>query len=198
MPRRKNEAIRVSKRSLLAVSLAIIGIIAFIVLLPFLKWASHGRYMILLIIFLAIFITRRADSWKVGIEVFYLSAFLLAYTYNLFVSLAISFFAFYFVVKTKPSEGAGIVIHSIMVTILATTASVLSGHFGTSLSQTQFFWSTYISILIIIWLDAIVVFFSAPVPLPKNIITHSMGSFANYLIISKIGYPLFLYLLSLQ
>ena len=62
----------------------------------------------------------------------------------------------------------------------------------------QFFWSAYGTVLFAIWVDAIIVKFSAPVPLPKNIIRHTMGSFANYILISKIGYPVFLYILTLQ
>jgi hypothetical protein len=198
MPKTNKEAIKVSKRSLLVFFLAVVSIITFIFIIPSFNWASHGKYFVLPFAFLAILITRRADSWKVGIEVFYFSPFLLAYTYNLFIALAISFLAFYFVVKTKPSEGNGIVIHSVIITIIATIASVLSGHFGTNITEMQFFWSAYGTVLFAIWVDAIIVKFSAPVPLPKNIITHTMGSFANYILISKIGYPVFLYILTLQ
>jgi len=167
-----------------------IAIIAFLLKFPQLTtvWlASAGVF----------FMVRRTDSWKMGIECFYLLSFTLSYAFGLYFTLPLIYIVLIAVMKVRPDELNGCVVHSIILTGVALTARVFLGFYGINITEAIFIKTALGTIITWLFIDLLVAKKIAPVSLGKLGMIKIMNSVGNYFLITLFGFKLLRYFLSI-
>ncbi|MFO7872162.1 MAG: hypothetical protein R6U26_00795 [Candidatus Undinarchaeales archaeon] len=140
---------------------------------------------------------RLPDSWKMGLEVFYLFTFIYAYLFDLFFVLPLLYTALLIVVKIRPDEGSGAFVHSIVLTGTALTARFFFSLYGLGISQSEFVFAALFTLVVWFIGDTIIALKTAPVPLPKLVINHTLEFIINYFIITLFGYKILNFFMNL-
>ncbi len=166
-------------------------VLLLVTLVGFFYISKYFQILTVWILSLGFFVLMRLpDSWKIGLEVFYLFTFIYAYVFNLFFVLPLLYVALLIVVKIRPDEGSGAFVHSIVLTGTALTARFFFSLYGLNITQPEFVFAALFTI--VVWLigDTLVAFKTAPVPLPKLAINHTLEFIINYFIITLFGYKI--------
>ena len=143
------------------------------------------------------FLVRRTDSWKMGVEIFYLLTFLLAYAFNLYYVLPMIYIVLILVIKVRPDEVNGAVIHSFILTCLALTSRFLFGIYGPGITESQFIFVAILSIFGWLIIDFFIALKISPVHWIKLIVNKTLNMIVNYFTITLIGYKLLMYFFTL-
>jgi hypothetical protein len=175
----------------------VLGILLAATFIFFFLWSHFRIGFVWLVSFILIFAMRRSDSWKMGLEGFYLLTFLYSYIFGLWFALPIVYMAFALVVKFRPDELNGVITHSIAITFVAIAARFFLGSHGLALGSAEFTFIALASIFPGIAADFFLAWKMAPVPLFKNFINHAMDFTVNYFVITSIGFTLFKFFMTL-
>lgn len=138
--------------------------------------------------FVFFFGMRLPDSWKMGLEVFFLFTFIYAYAFGLMFILPLIYCAFYLVTRIRPDEVNGVVVHIVVLTGLAFTARLFYGWYGMAITPGQFVLAALLGIFIWLVVDTIIAIKTAPVPLPKLMITHGLQIIISYYTATFFGF----------
>lgn len=171
--------------------LAIIGavILGYIIL-------QHTKLaMIWMLFFSIIFLTRRTDAWKIGIEIHNFAVFVLTYVYGIIFALSVAFLALIAVIRARPDEVNGAVINAICFGAMAFLTTRLASIYGTRIHAETFVFLALVVIIFGLALDTVLALKIAPVHWIKLIVNHTMDVFINYIVITAFGYQIYLYLL---
>ncbi len=174
------------------VILIILSILAFNFL-----WYYFKAGFIWFLSLIAMLITRKTDSWKMGVECFYFLTFVYAYTFGIVFTIPLYILCMLIVIKLRPDEFNGAVTHMIVLTGLTLTARHLVGIYGTSISHSTFI---FLGIGSILFWDTIRGFIAkkmAPIPWIKLFVSEFIGLTVNYFYFTTFGYAFFKYVLTL-
>lgn len=180
----------------------IIGTISLALLLTslafFWLWASFKIGFVWLIAFFLIFISRKTDSWKLGLECFMFLSFLFSYVYSLWFTLPMVYAALILVVKFRPDELNGVLAHSIALTGVALLGSYFGGLYGLHPSTHNFLFAALASISFGVVFDFFIALKIAPVHWFKNFMNHLLDMMMNYFYITTFGLSLLYFLASIN
>ncbi len=189
IPPVKSKMAQFSKKHFYLLLTGIFGIIITIILsMTFLSPYTLKLAGLWIVSFVFFFAMRYPDSWKMGLEVFYLFTFIYAYVFDVFFTLPIIFLSFWLVTRFRPDELNGVVVHLVVLTGLALTARLFYGWYGIAITADQFLFALMLSTIIWLIADAIIALKTAPVPLPKLVITHSLETIVTYYAATFFGY----------
>ncbi len=138
---------------------------------------------------------RLPDSWKIGLELFFFLTFAYSYVFGLLFTLPLIYVSLLFVLKIRPDEGNGLFVHAIVLTGVALFAKYFSSLYGVSITPNQLVFSAMLTIGIWLVIDTIIAVRTAPVPLPKLMINHTLDFMVNYFFITLFGFKVLSYLL---
>ncbi|MFH1450878.1 MAG: hypothetical protein ABIF92_02765 [archaeon] len=176
-------------------TLLILGVIvaAIIILSIFftLLWTYFKLGFVCVITFILIVVTRKTDSWKMGIECFYICAFLFGFAISPYVAILVVSSAIMFVIKFfRPDELAGAITQVISTSGVAFTGMFFFSHYGVEITHPQLvFAGTFAFVL---W-DLIRFFIAlkiTPAHWVKLFASLTTGAFINYFYYSTFGFYL--------
>lgn len=160
-------------------------------------WSNFRIGFVWIVAFLLVFASRWSESWKIGMEAFYLLTFLFSYIFGLWFALPLVYLAFALVVKAKPHELNGVMAHTVAITLVAVFARFFFNSYGLSLTSAEFIFIALASIVPGIAFDFFLAWKIAPVPLFKNLLNHAMDFTVNYFVITTIGITIYRFFLTL-
>ena len=193
----KQKNIFLHKETLLIIT-AIATAIILLSVLFFSLWAYFKIGFVSLLAFILIVVTRRTDSWKMGLECYYFLTFILAYVFSPLFSLILCGLAILFVIKFfRPDELQGGITQILAMTGMAFTAGFLRGHFGLEITKTALLIMGISNFIFWDLFRFIVALKITPAHGVKLFVSWLTGAFANYLYYSTFAYPLFLFLLTI-
>lgn len=176
------------KKSILFLAIGIASLIILTVVGLFYA-SAYFQIITLWILSIGFFVLMRLpNSWKMGLEVFYLFTFIYAYVFNLLFVLPLLFTALLIVLKIRPDEGSGCFVHAIVLTGTALTARLFFNFYGPSITEAEFVFAVMFTIVVWLIADTIVAVRIAPVPLPKLIINHALDFTVNYFVVTTVGF----------
>lgn len=182
--------------SLFLVILIIIIVLSIITI--YLLWPHLSTLLAWLAVLSLFFISRRYDSWKIGIEIFYFTAFASAFIFGLFFTLTAWLASSYLIFKARPDELNGLVAHTIVLSGVMIFAKIFTNFHSLVITEHTFTAIAFFSCTFWIAADTLLAIKIAPVPVPKAIVNHSLEIMFNYFMISFFGYKIFKFLISLS
>jgi hypothetical protein len=184
------------KETVLIIGLILASLILVSVFFSFL-WAQFKFGFVFLLAWLLIVITRRTDSWKMGIECYYVFTLLFAFAFNGWIAFFMSTSALLFVVKFfRPDELQGTLTQISGIAGIAATTHYFSAYYGPAITQSQLL---FVGILLFgIWdfVRFLVALKISPAHWVKLFASFITGIFINYFYYITFAYPLLQFLLS--
>jgi len=186
-------------RETLIIIAIIIGAIAILSILFSFLWAYFKTVFICLIAFILIVVTRKTDSWKMGIECYYIFTFLLAYAFSPWLAIFVTASAILFVVKFfRPDELHGALTQITAVIGLAFTASHFAAKYGAAITQPQLLFIAILTFVIWDIVRFLVALKISPAHWVKLFASLLTGAFVNYFYYITFAYPLLQFLLRIN
>jgi len=184
-------------RETLLLFLIITGSVLFVSTVFFFLWGYFKIGFVALSAFLLIFITRKTDAWKIGVECFYFLTFVLSYAFSPWFALLITISAFVLVIKVRPDELNGSLTQIPAVLGVALTARYYALTYGAAITSSQFFFIGLLSFVIWDFLRFIIANKITPQHWVKLFISFLTGFCVNYLYFKTFGYAILKLLLTL-
>jgi len=160
-------------------------------------WKYFKIGFVWLMAFIVIFVFRKTDLWKMGVEIHYLIVFIGTYVFGMLFSLPLIYLVLGAVVKVRPDEGQGATVHAIIFTGIAATSHIIKRFYGMNLSLSTFLMLTLGTFIFWIIIDFFLTLKIAPVHWTKALVTHVLDAILNYFYITIFGYTLYQYCLTL-
>jgi hypothetical protein len=183
-------------------TILIIGIIlAAIIVISFLfsfLWTSFKFGFAILMGWLLIVITRKTDSWKMGIECYYILTFLFAFAFGPWLAFFLTGTALAFVVKVfRPDEVHGAITQMVGCTGIAFTTKIFVNMYSMDITKPQLLIAGMI--LFVVWDVArfLVALKVSPAHWVKLVASFITGVFVNYFYYSTFAFVLLKFLLSI-
>jgi len=174
------------------IAIMVISMLGFNILWTYFKLGFFWIFSLL-----AMLITRKTDAWKMGVECFYFLTFVYAYVFGPIFTVPLYVICMVIVIKLRPDEFNGGIVHTIVLTGLTFTTAYLAGIYGLGISAQQFL---LLGIGSILFWDTVRMFLAkklAPVSWVKLIVSEFVGMFVNYFYFTTFGFDFFLYMQAL-
>lgn len=193
----KGKHLLFNHETVLIISFVVIAIVLLSFLFSLL-WSYFRVGFTFLLAWLLIVIIRKTESWKLGVECFYITAFLFSYAFSSIATFILCATAILFVVKVfRPDELEGALTQLVALGGTAFSTRIVFNMFGAGITETQLLISGMA--LYLIW-DAVRFFVAlkiAPAPWVKLFVSFITGAFVNYLYYTTFAYTLLQILLKM-
>ncbi|MFH1424151.1 MAG: hypothetical protein ABIG20_00550 [archaeon] len=164
-----------------------------IFLTPYLAFISFWVFSIFFFVAM-----RLPNSWKIGLEVFFLFTFFYSYIFGAVFTISVILFAWIIVFKRRPDEGQGLVAHFIVLMGMIVTARIFLYIYGIGISSGELLFASLFSLALWLIADTLLAPRIAPVPIPKLIVNHSLEFLIGYIVATTWGYEIFKFLISIK
>jgi len=185
-------------RETILILLAVFGSILALTLLFFFLWSFFKIGFVCLMAFILIVVVRRTDSWKMGVECYYIIAFLFAYAFSPILAILVTVLAILFVVKVfRPDEFAGSMTQITAIIGMAFTAKYVALKYGATITQPQLLFAGVITFVVWDFIRFLVAVKITPTHWVKLFASLLTGAFVNYFYYVTFAYPLLQFLLKI-
>ncbi len=194
---RGQKNILLNHETVLIVGAILAAIILFTLFFSFL-WAKFQVAFVCILAWILIVITRKTDSWKMGIECYYIFTFLLAYAFNVWLSLFVVVSGVLFVIKVfRPDELQGSLSQLFGIIGIGFSTKFFVARYGMSITKPQLLFAGLILFIIWDFIRFLAALKICPAHWVKLFASFITGIFVNYFYYSTFAFPLLMFLLSL-
>jgi len=184
------------RETILILSAIVLAIVVLTFFFSFM-WTYFKVGFMSLLAFLLIVVTRKTDSWKMGIECFYIFSFIFSYVFSPWFAIILVVGALLTVVKLfRPDELQGTISQIVGVIIIAFIAMFFSARYGLVITQQQLLFAGVLSFLVGDLIRFLVALKVTPAHWVKLFASLITGAFINYFYYSTFAFPLLKLLMS--
>ncbi|MFH1450595.1 MAG: hypothetical protein ABIF92_01295 [archaeon] len=194
--KRKGDNIILQRETWILVGGALIALFVFTVIFSIL-WGKFTLMFYWLIGALAIFLTRKTDLWKMGIEIHFPLVFMTGYAFGPLFAFSMFIIAYAGVWKMRPDEGSGVMIQTVTLSLMLGFSQITKFVYGAGINAWQFFIAFAVSLLIAQLIDGVLSKMFCPSAPMKIVILHSLDLIINIYVIRLIGFQILRYFLAM-
>jgi len=192
--RRSRKSILLHREALVIILVIIVSIVALTILFSFL-WKFFRLGFVCVIAWLLIVVVRKTDSYKLGMENFYISAFLLSYAFSPLLAIAILNAGFWFVYKVfRPDELQGVITQVVATAGIAVTAPFFFAKYGAAITPSQLLFAGVFCAIFWDFVRFLVALKVTPCHWVKLFVSFITGVFINYFLFATFAHPILMFL----